>query len=145
MAGANQPATEGKDDGILTALEVAQLDLSRVELATLSACETGLGDLAGGEGVLGLQRAFQIAGTKSVVSTLWRINDDAARGLMIDFYDNLWHKKLSKVEALRQAQLKMLRTGVSRGLKFEDSQPPDETNRLPPYYWAPFILSGDWR
>ncbi len=150
LAGANQPAAEGKDDGVLTALEVAQLNLSHVELATLSACETGLGDLAGGEGVLGLQRAFQIAGAKSVVSTLWRVNDDATRTLMIDFYDNLWRKKLTKIEALRQAQLKMLRmeslaSGPGRGLKFDDSQSPDENRRLPPYYWAPFVLSGDWR
>jgi CHAT domain-containing protein len=119
-------------------------------LATLSACETGLGDLAGGEGVLGLQRAFQIAGAKSVVSTLWRVDDDATRVLMTDFYDNLWRKKLSKPEALRQAQLKMLRletlgAGPGRGLKFDESEPPDENHRLPPYYWAPFVLSGDWR
>ncbi len=56
LAGANQPAKDGNDDGILTALEVSQLDLSHVELATLSACETGLGQSAGGEGLLGLQR-----------------------------------------------------------------------------------------
>jgi CHAT domain-containing protein len=104
-----------------------------------------LGESAGGEGVLGLQRAFQIAGARSVVATLWRISDDASRALMIDFYDNLWQKKMSKLEALRQAQLKMLRTGVSRGLKFADDQPPDKDHRLPPYYWAPFVLSGDWQ
>ena len=161
LAGANQPAAEGRDDGVLTALEVAQLNLDDVDLATLSACETGLGGMTKGEGILGLQRAFQIAGAKSVVTTLWRINDDATCALMTDFYDNLWQKKMPKIEALRQAQLKMLRTGVShidnvagraaasaasRGLKFTDDQlQPDENRRLPPYYWAPFVLSGDWR
>jgi CHAT domain-containing protein len=145
LAGANQPISEGNDDGILTALEVSQLDLSHVELAALSACETGLGTSAGGEGLLGLERAFQVSGAKAVVATLWTINDDASRALMIDFYDNLWHKKMSKVESLRQAQLKMLREGISRGLKFADDRPPDKDRRLPPYYWGAFTLSGDWR
>jgi CHAT domain-containing protein len=150
LAGANQPAAVGRDDGVLTALEVGQLNLDGVELATLSACETGLGRMTQGEGVFGLQRAFQIAGAKSVVSTLWRVNDDATRVLMADFYKNLWEKKLSKIEALRQAQLKMLAAPTvggssGRGLKFDDSQPPDENRRLPPYYWAPFVLSGEWR
>ncbi len=63
---------------------------------------------------------------------------------MIDFYDNLWRKKMSKLEALRQAQLTMLREGVHRGLDFRDGQPP-ANRRLPPYYWAAFVLSGDWR
>ena len=110
----------------------------------LSACETGLGEVAGGEGILGLQRAFQTAGAKSVVATLWQVRDDAARSLMIDFYDNLWRKKMSKAEALRQAQLTMLREGVKRGLGSDD-QPADAKRRLPPYYWAGFVLSGDWR
>ncbi len=145
LAGANRPPQDGKDDGILTALEVGSLDLRNVDLATLSACETGLGQTAGGEGILGLQRAFQISGAKSVMATLWKIHDDASRSLMIDFYENLWRKKMSKVEALRQAQLTMLREGIKRGLELPDDQPPDKAHRLPPYYWAPFVLSGDWR
>ena len=145
LAGANLPTVEGKDDGILTALEVSQLDLSIVELATLSACETGLGKSAGGEGLLGLQRAFQISGAKSVMATLWTVSDDASRALMIDFYDNLWNKKLSKLEALRQAQLKMLREGIQRGVVRDDLPATAKPRRLPPYYWAPFVLSGDWR
>jgi CHAT domain-containing protein len=144
LAGANRPIAVDRDDGILTALEVGELNLSLVELVTLSACETGLGQAAGGEGVLGLQRAFQVAGAKTVVASLWSVRDDATRSLMIDFYDNLWNKKLSKIEALRQAQLTMLREGIHRGLKLEDNQQPAD-NRLPPYYWAAFVLSGDWR
>src|SRR5262249_47032639 len=70
LAGANRPPEDGQDDGILTALEVAEMDLSSVRLATLSACETGLGETAGGEGLLGLQRAFQTAGARSVVAGL---------------------------------------------------------------------------
>ena len=89
-----------------------RLDLSGVDLATLSACETGLGKTAGGEGVLGLQRAFQTAGARTTVTSLWKIPDDATRSLMIDFYENLWTKKMSKIEALRQAQLTLMREVV---------------------------------
>ncbi|HEV3416799.1 MAG TPA: CHAT domain-containing tetratricopeptide repeat protein, partial [Pirellulales bacterium] len=144
FAGANHPPAPGEEDGILTALAVEQLDLSHVDLATLSACETGLGATAGGEGLLGLQRAFQTAGARTTVATLWTIPDDATRTLMTDFYENLWGRKLPKLEALRQAQLTMLHEGVKRGLKFAGDQPPKE-DRLPPYYWAAFVLSGDWR
>jgi CHAT domain-containing protein/Tfp pilus assembly protein PilF len=145
LTGANQPVSEDKDDGILTALEVGELELSGVDLVTLSACETGLGATAGGEGLLGLQRAFQTAGARTTVATLWKLPDEAARSLMTDMYENLWgEKKMSKLEALRQAQLSMLREGVKRGLKFADGAPPKE-GRLRPYYWAAFVLSGDWR
>ena len=144
LAGANLPPDPNQDNGILTALEVSSLDLSHVELVTLSACETGLGQTAGGEGLLGMQRAFQVAGARSAVATLWKVSDEASRCLMIDFYENLWEKKMSRVEALWQAQLKMLREGVHRGLAIDD-QPADEQKRLPPYYWAAFELSGDWR
>ncbi len=145
LAGANRPAQPGQDDGILTALEVAHLDLGRVDLATLSACETGLGKWAAGEGLLGLQRAFQVAGARSVVATLWTIDDEAGRQLMIDFYDNLWGKKMSRVQALRAAQLTMLREGGKRGFVRLDVPKGSPSRRVPPYYWAAFVLSGDWR
>src|SRR5512135_3798916 len=103
------PTPLGKDDGILTALEVAELDLSGVALAVLSACETGLGEVAGGEGLLGLQRAFQVAGAKLVVASLWSVGDEPTRVLMGRFYDNLWRKGLTPRAALREAQLYMLR------------------------------------
>ena len=151
LAGANRPAEEGKDDGILTALEVEQMDLSRVKLATLSACETGLGQTAGGEGLLGLQRAFQIAGAKTVVAGLWKVPDKATQLLMARFYDNLWQKKMSKLEALSKAQRWLLhdgpkQPGLTRGLQLDGD--PDQSNGpglLPPFYWAAFVLSGDWR
>ena len=150
LAGANKP--KGEDDGVLTALEVGDLDLSGVELAVLSACETGLGETAGGEGVLGLQRAFQVAGARTTVTTLWQIPDAATQKLMARFYDNLWGKKLGKLAALREAQVWMLRDGaadpgVKRGLVRADDEPSPAAGdgRLPPFYWAAFTLAGDWR
>ncbi len=143
FAGANTPPEEGKDDGILTALEVSALDLSQVDTVVLSACETGLGQVAGGEGLLGLQRAFQVAGAKTTVASLWKVPDRATATLMQRFYENLCDKKMGKLEALREAQIWMLRDNGNRGLAIPD-HPPD-AQALPPYYWAAFVLSGDWR
>jgi CHAT domain-containing protein/tetratricopeptide (TPR) repeat protein len=146
LSGANTPAAENQDDGILTAVEVAGLNLERAELVVLSACETGLGSVAGGEGMLGLQRAFQLAGAKATVASLWKIPDRATMQLMQRFYENLWDKKLSKLDALREAQIWMLKEGRRRGLDLEDRDAKrPTTGRLPPRYWAAFVLSGDWR
>jgi CHAT domain-containing protein len=128
----------------LTALEVAELDLSGAELAVLSACETGLGEVAGSEGLLGLQRAFQVAGAQSVVASLWKIGDEPTRALMARFYENLWRRGQPPAQALREAQLSMLRGGLWRGvggLKRETDGPGSD--RLPPLYWAAFVLSTD--
>ena len=84
------------------------LDLRGCELVVLSACETGLGEAEDGQGVLGLQRAFQAAGARAVVASLWKVDDAATGVLMERFYTNLWDKKLPKLEALRQAQLAVL-------------------------------------
>ena len=120
LAGANRPVLDGQEDGILTALEVSGLDLSHVELATLSACKTGLGESAGGEGLLGLQRAFQLAGAKTTVASLWKVPDKATQVLMARFYDNLWQKKMSKLscaprgatlDAARRQKIARTRTG----------------------------------
>ena len=152
LAGANRPPAEFQEDGILTALEVSELDLSKVQLATLSACETGLGETAGGEGLLGLQRAFQTAGAKTVVAGLWKVPDKATELLMARFYDNLWQNKMSKLEALREAQRWLLHEGVKqpgliRGIELpaETPEPANQQNSLSPFYWAAFVLSGDWR
>lgn len=163
LAPATEPAGgESQGDGIMTAEEVNDLNLAGVELVVLSACETGLGDVAGGEGVLGLQRAFHIAGAKTVVTSLWKVDDAATSLLMQTFYDNLWNKKLSKLEALRQAQLSMLKSPASvakrqkvffqqlaqRGIALEDApqgQPVvgESDTSVSPRYWAAFVLSGD--
>ena len=145
LAGANREPDPERDDGILTALEVQALDLRQVELAVLSACQTGLGKVAGGEGLLGLQRAFQVAGARSVVASLWSVDDKATQQLMIRFYENRWDRKMPALEALVEAQRWMLAEGVKRGLVREDSPKTDAHPRTPPYYWAAFVLSGDWR
>jgi tetratricopeptide (TPR) repeat protein/CHAT domain-containing protein len=150
LAGANKGPQLGRDDGVLTALEVAGLDLSGCELAVLSACETALGKQTGGEGLLGLQRAFQAAGARSVVASLWSVPDEATRALMERFYRNLWERKVPRLVALREAQLWLLKEGPSepgvlRGMRREDVPPPEKGGRLPPYYWGAFVLSGDWR
>jgi CHAT domain-containing protein/Tfp pilus assembly protein PilF len=161
LAGANVPqkrnewgAPEG-DDGILTAEEVVALDLSGTELTVLSACETGLGEVAGGEGVFGLQRAFHLAGARTVVASLWKVDDRATQVLMQEFYANLWHKGHGKLQALREAQLAMLRhydlqAGTLRGpqerTRTDPSKPARKAEeRLSPFFWAAFVLSGDWR
>jgi len=145
LSGANREPRPGEEDGILTALEVSEMDLSRLELATLSACETGLGKSAGGEGLLGLQRAFAVAGCRSVVASLWKVDDRATQQLMSEYYKAMWDPKaiISRAEALRRAQLLMLREGVKRGMVREEDV--GKAARVPPYYWAAFVLSGDWR
>jgi CHAT domain-containing protein len=141
FAGVNRPDRQ-PEETMLTALEAAELQLDNVELITLSACDTGRGRVAGGEGVLGLQRAFQIAGARSVLASLWKMPDRETHELMREFYRRVWSKDpISKAEALRQAQLWMLENSKPRGtLERPTPQGPPS-----PYYWAAFVLSGDWR
>ncbi|MBS0266234.1 MAG: CHAT domain-containing protein [Planctomycetes bacterium] len=108
LAGVNKPRPWSVADGNWTAQEVGTLDLSKAELVVLSACDTGVGTVVGGEGVLGLQRSFHGAGARTCIASLWKVDDNATQELMTEFYRNLWEKKLPKLEALRQAQLKML-------------------------------------
>lgn len=163
FAGANQvpatgePAAESSpaDDGILTADEVAALRLANVELAVLSACETGLGTVAGGEGVLGIQRAFQVAGVATTVSTLWQVDDAVTRKLMEEFYRRMLIEQQSPLDALREAQLWVLRnpqlveqliaTQANRGDQRLKPAAAGAAPRTPPYYWGAFQLSGEWR
>ena len=145
--------------GVLTAEEMTGFDLRGTDLVVLSACETGLGGSAGGEGVMGLQRAFLGAGAGCLVTSLWKVNDAATSLLMGEFYENLWVKKLSKWEALRQAQLVVLRNPkrvadrdaeLSRGLNLGttlDVPAADDGHRgrTRPHLWAAFVVSGDGR
>jgi CHAT domain-containing protein len=158
LAGANCSPKRG----MLTAEEVAGLDLRALDLAVLSACETGLGKVAASEGVLGLQRAFQAAGARTLVASLWKVNDAATSLLMERFYHHLWQEKRSKLEALRRAQLYVLRHPERvqkrrRELAAEGVRAPEgEASPLPgggevapgrshPALWAAFVLSGDPR
>jgi len=147
LAGANAPSQLG-DDGILTALEAASLDLRETEMVVLSACDTGLGKVTGGEGLLGLQRAFQLSGARSVMASLWRVDDQATQELMGEFYQNLWRERMEPIEALRQAQLAFLhRHGSSsslRGIGSTMPLPEEDTSpkRASPRLWAAWVLSG---
>jgi CHAT domain-containing protein len=133
-------------------MELASLDIGGAELVTLSACETGLGPTAGGEGVLGLQRAFQVSGTRTVVASLWPVPDRATRLLMDRFYENLWNKKMTKLQALREAQLALLNANRPGGVeirggltRLSGDRPGAADARTPPFFWAGWVLSGDWR
>lgn len=150
FAGANLP-TRGVTTGLLTGEEIVDLNLSHTDLVVLSACETGLGVVGGGEGIFGLQRAFALAGVRASVGSLWQVDDAATAALMVEFYRNLWLKRLGKLAALREAQLWMLRQGrqnpeIARGLKRkQETATASADGRLPPYFWAPWVLAGDWR
>jgi CHAT domain-containing protein len=156
LAGANRPAREPEGDrGIITAEGLIALRMEGLELAVLSACETGLGAYGGGEGVYGLQRAFHVAGCKNVVASLWKVSDEATQALMVLFYRNLWEKKLDAAEALRQAQLALYRhpnavaVALERGVDFSESnlpkvedRPAERAQRSPTAHWAAFTFSG---
>jgi CHAT domain-containing protein/Tfp pilus assembly protein PilF len=111
LAGANHREAAGpdEDDGILTAEEVAALDLTGVELVVLSACNTGAGKLKAGEGIFGLQRAFRVAGAQKLVTSLWAVEDEATRKWMKAFYEALFSKGLGTAESVREASLEVLR------------------------------------
>ncbi len=131
LAGANRglDGQQGPDgeNGILYALEAIDLNLEGTELVTLSACDTGKGAVDASEGVYGLVRAFQIAGARNVLMTLWPLNDPLARAFMEDFYRSwLDPQGRSPAEALRKIQLDWIRDGDAR--------------KRDPKYWAPFVL-----
>jgi CHAT domain-containing protein/Tfp pilus assembly protein PilF len=125
LAGANEHKED--DNGILTALEVTGLNLWGTKLVTLSACDTGLGEVKNGDGVYGLRRALVLAGAETQIISLWSVSDRATQELMVSYYRKLQEGQ-GRGEGLRQAQLEMLK----------------KENRRHPYYWACFIQSGEW-
>jgi hypothetical protein len=135
LAGANQRAAarDGEDDGILTAEEIASLDLSGVEWAVLSACETGVGDVLAGEGVFGVRRAFQVAGARTLIMSLWGVEDASTRRWMKALYESRLREGLSTAEAVRAADVKVLSWRRANKLSTH------------PFYWAGFVAAGDWR
>lgn len=128
LAGFNN-RNSGNEDGVLTALEASNLNLLGTQLVVLSACETGLGDIANGEGVYGLRRAFALAGAQTQLMSLWQVSDFGTKNLMARYYQKL-NQGMGTSEALRSVQLEMIANGG---------------NYSHPYYWAAFVLAGDWR
>ncbi len=135
LAGANRRASAGLDeeDGILTSEEVAALNLEGVEWAVLSACDTGLGTLSAGEGVFGLRRAFQMAGVRTVIMSLWPVEDRATRHWMEALYRARLVDHLDTADSMREASLALIRARRAKG----------QTTH--PFFWAAFVAAGDWR
>uniref|UniRef100_Q027U1 Tetratricopeptide TPR_2 repeat protein n=1 Tax=Solibacter usitatus (strain Ellin6076) TaxID=234267 RepID=Q027U1_SOLUE len=135
LAGANRRRGGGAadEDGIVTAEEIAAMDLRGVEWAVLSGCETGVGKVLAGEGVFGLRRAFQMAGARTVIMSLWPVDDGATRGWMQSLYREHLMKGKATAEAVRAASLAALAKRRAAGASTH------------PFYWAGFIAAGDWR
>jgi CHAT domain-containing protein len=116
-----EPILDGSNNGVLYAYEVMNLDLQDTRLVVLSACETGIGEIVNGEGVYGLSRSFQVAGAEKILMSLWKVDDQSTRELMIIFYENLLRLK-NPQQAFIQAQ---------KAIK----------KKYPhPYYWGAFVL-----
>ena len=136
LAGANQRATvdpeSARDDGVLTGMEAAGLRLWGTQLVVLSACETAVGQVKSGEGVMGLRRVFLLAGARRVMATLWKVPDEETQRLMSDFMER-WHAGTPAVRALREAQMAMIK------------KMRNDRGHAHPYLWAAFTMTGDWR
>jgi len=143
------------DDGRLTVNEIFDMEI-KANLVTLSACETALvkgeeGDFPRGDDLVGLSRAFIHAGAPSVVASLWKVSDDSTVELMGSFYRNL--RSMTKAEALQKAQIDLMKSsirfhvergsgGITRSADYQIDMAIDCSH---PFFWAPFILVGDWR
>ena len=130
LQGKSKELPDGVQDGILTAKEISLMDLRDAELVVLSACETAKGDIIS-EGVFGLQRAFKMAGAKTIIMSLWKVDDRATQLLMTEFYTNWISKKQPKREAFRNAQ---------NAVRYYKDKYGDYIYLNKPYYWAGFIM-----
>ncbi len=134
LAGANllgkEKIPDGCDDGILTSLEISGMNLSKTDLVVLSACETGVGQTHSGEGVFGLRRAFQLAGARTVIMSLWSVPDEQTRELMVDYYKRI-NEGENKGQALQKAQLERIK--VLR----------EKSGTAHPFFWGAFISVGE--
>ncbi|NDE23311.1 MAG: CHAT domain-containing protein, partial [Synechococcaceae bacterium WB9_3_282] len=130
LAGANQPTLDPNDDGYLTSAEALNLNLKGTELVVLSACSTGQGDVRTGEGVYGLQRSLTVAGARSTLLSLWKVEDAATAEFMVRYYKRLKAGE-GRSDALAGVQ-KEFRGGAISAWEH-------------PYYWAAWQLVGDWK
>lgn len=135
LAGVNrtEPLAPNEEDGFLTALETASEDLSRVEWAVLSACDTGVGKVRPGEGTFGLRRAFAIAGARTLIMSLWSVQDAETARWMRELYTARLRDSLGTAEAVRRASLRVLAARRNQHLSTH------------PVFWAGFVASGDWK
>ena len=133
LAGANLPENAvGRAPGLVTAEELSALDLSNCELAVLSACDTNVGERRAGQGVASFQRALQMAGARSVMTSLWRVPDEATKELMLDFYRRIWVEKEPKGRALWESKKRLREAKDPRGLRKHSTRD-----------WAAWVLTGD--
>ncbi len=132
---------ENQDDGILTAAEAMNLNLDSTELVVLSACETGLGEIKNGEGVYGMQRAIKVAGARSVVMSLWKVNDEATGQLMENFYKNWLGQPIKKGTKKNTKSGRTATPGMRAA--FLAAQKQLKTRYPNPYYWGAFVMAGE--
>jgi len=142
-----QPGNRNPEDGFLKMSEILELKLN-ADAVVLSACKTALGKEIAGEGVVGLSRAFMLAGSKSVIVSLWSVESNSTAVLMKSFYAHLKPGR-SKEEALRLAKQglrnqNLISDDLSRGVKIAGRDKKTQTSTTHPFYWAPFILIGEW-
>ncbi len=152
-----------EDDGILTSAEAMNLNLDNTELVVLSACETGLGEVKNGEGVYGLQRAFKVAGAKSIIMSLWKVSDEATQELMVSFYKH-WLKPQTgplnpptcpprrkgdlktpnrKISGNKEAESPLRRLGATKRSAFLKAQKELKAKYPDPFYWGAFVMLGN--
>jgi CHAT domain-containing protein len=159
LAGCNLPRERREDKGVITAEEIHGVDLTNCELAVLSACETNVGLVRTGQGIMSLQRALAIAGAKGSITSLWKVDDQGTMLFFTKFYRLIWEEKMHPAEALRETKLwlksltlddaKRLLADLpgirERGVTLEGVDPNLSISDHPyahPFYWASFVFWG---